>query len=275
VEARVVYVGYGVTAPEQGYDDYKGVEARGKVVAFIFGTPPSFESSLRAHYFAFDKKAANVVKHGAVGVLFLNDPVLEQIYSFQQPLDALVFPHLAWLDAQGRPNDYFPELRGGAFLSLDAAKNVFEGSAHSADEVFAAAKAGKQLSFDLPWTMKYQSATKLKDMESPNVVAKLAGSDPTLREECVAYTAHLDHLGIGRPVKSDSIYNGALDNASGSADLLEVARAFSSMKSRPRRSILFIAVTGEEAGLLGSDYFAHYPTVKKSSIVANVTWMRI
>jgi Zn-dependent M28 family amino/carboxypeptidase len=270
VEARVVYVGYGVTAAEQGYDDYQGVDATGKVVAFTFGAPPSLESSLHAHYSAFEKKAANAAKHGAVGVLFLTDPILEQIYSFQQEMDALVFPHLAWLDPQGRPNDYYPQLQGGAFLSLDAAKNVFEGSAHSAEEVFAAAKAGKQLSFDLPWTLKNQWASKLKDLQSPNVVARLPGSDPTLRDECVVYTAHLDHLGIGKPVKGDSIYNGALDNASGSADLLEVARAFSSMNPRPRRSILFVSVTGEEAGLLGSDYFTHNPTVKKSSMVANV-----
>jgi Zn-dependent M28 family amino/carboxypeptidase len=136
--------------------------------------------------------------------------------------------------------------------------------------VFAAANAGRQLSFDLPWTFKYRGVTNWKDTQSPNVVAKLPGSDPTLREEYVVYTAHLDHLGIGKPVNGDGIYNGALDNGSGSADLLEVARAFSRMNPRPRRSILFVSVTGEEAGLLGSDYFAHYPTVKKSSIVANV-----
>jgi Zn-dependent M28 family amino/carboxypeptidase len=270
VEARVVYVGYGVTAPEQGYDDYKGVDAKGKVVAYIFGAPPSFESSMRAHYSSFEKKTANAVAHGAVGVLFLDDPVLEHLYSFQQQLDALVFPHLAWVDAQGRPNDYFPELKGGAVLSLDATKDVFKGSAHGVEEVFAAAKAEKQVSFDLPWTLKNQWASRFKDIQSPNVVAKLPGSDPALREEYVVYTAHLDHLGIGEPVKGDNIYNGALDNGSGSADLIEVARAFSRMNPRPRRSILFVSVTGEEAGLLGSDYFAHYPTVKKSSIVANV-----
>jgi hypothetical protein len=270
VEAPVIYVGYGVTAPEQSYDDYKGVDARGKVVAVIFGAPPSFEGSLRAHYTSGEKKAANAVAHGAVGVIGLDDPVLEQLYSFQQQLDALVFPSLAWLDPQGRPNGFYPELKGGAFLSLDAVKEFFEGCAHSADEVFVAAKAGRQLSFDLPWTFKYRGVTNWKDTQSPNVVAKLPGSDPTLREEYVVYTAHLDHLGIGKPVNGDGIYNGALDNGSGSADLLEVARAFSRMNPRPRRSILFVSVTGEEAGLLGSDYFAHYPTVKKSSIVANV-----
>jgi Zn-dependent M28 family amino/carboxypeptidase len=102
------------------------------------------------------------------------------------------------------------------------------------------------------------------------VVAKLEGSDPALKSEYLVYSAHLDHVGIGEPVNGDKIYNGALDNASGSATLLEVARAFSTMNPRPRRSILFVLVTGEEAGLLGSDYFAHYPTVPKSSIVADL-----
>lgn len=270
LEAPVIYVGYGVTAPEQGYDDYKGVDARGKVVAGIFGAPPSFEGSLRAHYSSGEKKAANAVAHGAVGIIGLDDPVLEQIYSFQQQVDALVFPNLAWLDPQGRPNAVYPELKGGAFLSMDASKKFFEGSAHSADEVFAAAKAGKRMSFDLPWTFKFQGVTNWKDEKSPNVVAKLPGSDPALREEYVVYTAHLDHLGIGKPVNGDNIYNGALDNGSGSADLIEIARAFSKVNPRPRRSILFVSVTAEEEGLLGSDYFAHFPTVKKKAIVANV-----
>ncbi|HXM92355.1 MAG TPA: M28 family peptidase, partial [Candidatus Dormibacteraeota bacterium] len=124
--------------------------------------------------------------------------------------------------------------------------------------------------FVMPITAKIHNVTGLQDVASRNVVAKLEGSDPTLKNEYVVYSAHLDHLGIGEPVKGDGIYNGALDNASGSAILLEVARAFSGMKTRPRRSILFLSVTGEEAGLLGSDYFAHYPTVNKSSVVANV-----
>jgi Zn-dependent M28 family amino/carboxypeptidase len=270
LEAPVIYVGYGVTAPEQRYDDYKGVDAKGKVVAVIFGAPPSFEGSLRAHYSSGEKKAANAVAHGAIGIIGLDDPVLEQIYSFQQQVDALVFPNLAWLDPQGRPNAVYPQLKGGAYLSMGATKRFFEGSAHSADEVFAAAKAGKQMSFDLPWTFKFQGESNWKDKQSPNVVAKLPGSDPALREEYVVYTAHLDHLGIGVPVNGDNIYNGALDNGSGSADLIEIARAFSRMNPRPKRSILFVSVTAEEEGLLGSDYFAHFPTVKKNAIVANV-----
>jgi hypothetical protein len=270
VEAPVVYVGFGVTAPDQGYNDYKGVDVKGKIVAVIFGAPPSFESSMRAHYSSLETKLANAVQHGAVGVLGVDDPMLEQIYSFKNQVSDLAFPQSSWLDAHGQPNDYHPELRGAAYLSLDAAKKFFEGSGHRADEVFAAAKSGKPVSFAVPVTAKIHNVTKLEDIQSPNVIGKLRGSDPTLREQYVVYTAHLDHLGIGEPVKGDRIYNGALDNASGSACVLEIARAFARMKPGPRRSILFVAVTGEEEGLLGSNFFAHYPTVPKNSIVANI-----
>jgi len=246
LEAPVVYVGFGVTAPEQGYDDYVGVEAKGKVVAYVFGAPPQFESTMRAHYSAHEAKAANAAAHGAV------------------------FPDMRWLDARGQPNDYFPELRGSAILNMETTARMFQGSGKSPEEIYATAKEGKPSSLTLPVTAKIKIVSKLQSIHSPNVVARLQGSDPKLRDECVVYTAHLDHLGIGEAVNGDKIYNGALDNASGSASMLEIARAYSQMKPRPRRSILFVSVTGEEEGLLGSDYFAHYPPVDKSHLVANI-----
>jgi hypothetical protein len=270
VEAPVVFVGHGVTAPEQGYDDYKGVDAKGKIVAVIYGAPPSFDSSVRANYSSSEIRAQNAVAHGAVGIILINDPLLEGMYPFQERVRDLAFPTMNWLDKAGQPNDYFPQLKGLVGLSMDATKDFFAGSAHTADEVFAAAKAGKPLSFDLSMTARIRTVSRLSDLHSPNVVAVLKGSDSSLAAQHVAFTAHLDHLGIGEPVNGDKIYNGALDNASGSAILLEVARAYAQMNPRPKRSILFIAVTGEEAGLLGSDYFADYPTVDKKSMVADV-----
>jgi hypothetical protein len=269
VEAPIVYVGFGVTAPEQNFDDYKGIDAKGKIVALVFEAP-NFESSLKAHYSSFDVKFANAVAHGAVGVIILSDPVLESIYPFKERVRDLSRPGLRWLEKNGTPHDSFPELKGGADLDPETTKKLFEGSGHSAEEVFAAAKDGKSLAFRLPVSAKIRDVQKLTDVSSPNVVAKLEGSDPALKNEYIVYTAHLDHLGVGEPVNGDSIYNGALDNASGSAVMLEVARAFTTMKPRPKRSILFVSVTGEEAGLLGSDYFASNPTVPKSAIVANV-----
>src|SRR5262245_31926251 len=127
------------------------------------------------------------------------------------------------------------------------------------------------MSFPLPVIAKLHIVSHRKDLHGPNVIARLRGSDPALQDEYVVYTAHSDHVGIRQPVDGDAIYNGALDNASGVACLLEIAKAYSRMTPRPRRSILFVSVTGEEADLLGSDYFAHYPTVPKGSIVGDIT----
>lgn len=269
VEAPVVFVGFGVTAPDEHYDDYQGIDAHGKIVAFLSGAP-NFPSSIRAHYSSSYGKYANAVAHGAVGTIQVDDPISEQIYSFNTKVRDLAIPQFRWLSPEGQPNNYSSQLQGNAILSMIATEKFFEGSPHASQEIFAAAQAGKSLSFDMPFTARIHNATKLEDVKSPNVVAKLEGRDPSLKNEFVAFTAHLDHLGTGEPVKGDRIYNGALDNASGSAVLVELARAFSSLKSRPRRSILFLAVTAEEAGLLGSDYFAHYPTVPKKDIVADI-----
>ena len=268
IEAPVVFVGYGVTAPEQGYDDYKGVDAKGKIVALIFGAP-DFPSSIRAYYTSPAVKTRTAIAHGAIGVIVLNDPNFEQMYPFSKRVRDLILPEVRWLDKQGLPNPYFPELKGVAFLSTDASRHLFDGSSHTAEEVFAAANAGKLAPFALPITAKIRNVTHSQDTHSSNVVARLEGSDRALTGALV-YSAHLDHLGIGEPVAGDNIYNGALDNASGSATILEVARAFSRMQPKPRRSILFLAFTGEEAGLIGSDYFAHNPTIPKESIVADV-----
>jgi hypothetical protein len=215
-------------------------------------------------------KRANAAAHGAVGAIVLDSPAQEQSYPFKDRVSDLVLPDLRWLDAKGQPNDYFPELRGLAFLSMPATARVFEKSGKSADQVYAAAKDGKPFSFALAVTAEMKTASQLADVRSPNVIARVPGSDPKLRDEYVVYSAHLDHLGIGEPVNGDNIYNGALDNASGSACLLEIARAYSQMSPRPSRSMLFVSVTGEEEGLLGSDYFAHYPGVGKDHLVADI-----
>lgn len=270
VDAPVVFVGFGITAPELHYDSYQGVDAKGKIVALVYGAPPQFESSMRAHYSSALTKRANAVAHGAVGYVTLYDPRLEHLYSFQHRVKDMGSPDLNWLDPQGRPNDQFPELRAIAGISLDGARKFLDASGHPAEEVFASAAAGNPKSFATPFGFRIHVATKGEDVRSPNVVARLPGSDPSLRGEYVVCTAHLDHMGIGEPVNGDNVYHGALDNASGTAALLEIAQAMSGLRPRPRRSILFVSVTGEEEGLLGADYFAHYPPVRKSALVADV-----
>ena len=268
-EAPVVFVGFGVTAPEQHYDDYKGIDVHGKIVAVI-SAAPHFESAISAHFTSTFIKARNAVAHGAVGLIVLDDPTLEDEYPFAMRARDAGKPSFRWLDQQGLPNDATPELRGVAFLSLRATEQLFEGSRYTANQVFKMAKAGALKSFGLPLTIKIATATDWVDVQSHNVVAKIEGSDPVLKDEYLVYTAHLDHLGIGDPVNGDSIYNGALDNASGAAILLEVARAFTELKPATRRSILFLSGTAEEEGLLGSDYYAHNPTVPHDSLVADL-----
>ena len=270
VQASVVYVGFGVTAPDQGYDDYAGVDTKGKIVAYLFGAPPQFEATMRAHYSSRAVKEANAAAHGAVARIGIDSPTLEQVYSFKDQARDLQFPKMRWLGPQGQPNDYFSELQGAVQLSMEGTAKLFEESGKSTADIYATAKDGKPLSFALPVAAQIKTVSKFEDIHSPNVVARLRGSDPELRDQYVVYTAHLDHMGIGQPVNGDKIYNGALDNAAGSACLLEIARAFSHMRPPPRRSILFVSVTGEEEGLLGSDYFAHYPTVPKDGLVADI-----
>jgi Peptidase family M28/PA domain len=268
VEAGVVYVGYGVTAPDQDYDDYKGVDAKGKIVAILFGAPPKFPTTLRAHYSSGLEKATNAVAHGAVGRIYLDTPLQEQIYGFKHQLHDLAFPNLCWLGPEGKPNPY---VEGPSVtVSMEGVKKLFDGSGKTPDQLYKAAQESRPMSFVLAETVNIHVATQLKALRSPNVVALLRGRDPGVREEYVVFTAHSDHLGIGEPMDGDNIYNGAVDNASGTAALLEIARAYSQIKPRPRRSILFVSVTAEEAGLLGSDYFAHFPTVPKDTMVADI-----
>jgi hypothetical protein len=270
VEAPIVFVGYGVTAQDEGYDDYAGVDTKGKIIAYLFGAPSAFETAIRAHYSSSQMKAATAVAHGAVGRILLYSPDLERQYPFKDRVRDLAYPDMKWLNPQGEPNDYLPDLRCTAVLSLEATAKIFENSGRSLEEIYAAAKAGTPSSMSLPVSARIKTVSKFKDLKSPNVVARLQGSDPNLKDEYVVYSAHLDHIGIGDPVNGDSIYNGAMDNASGSATLLEIARAYSQMKQPPRRSVLFLLVSGEELGLLGSDYFVHHPTVANSSMVADL-----
>jgi hypothetical protein len=268
VTAPVVFAGFGVTAPERGYDDYQGIDAKGKIVVLLTGAPPSFPAAERAHYASSRLKRENAVGRGAVGILVVR--TRDQSFPWDRAVRQSRRGSMRWLDADGTPADISPALRGAATLSDSAAALVFEGAPQSLSQVLDAAAAGKPKAFDLPLRATLRTVSTYQRLQSPNVAGMLQGSDARLRDEVVVYTAHLDHLGIGEPVKGDSIYNGALDNASGTAALLEVARAFTSLPTGPRRSVLFVAVTGEEEGLLGSDYFVEHPTVPLERIVANV-----
>lgn len=268
VTAPLVFAGFGVTAPDRDYDDYRGVDAKGKIVVLLSGGPPSFPAAERAHFASTRGKRENAVRRGAVGIITLR--TRDQTFPWTRLLSHARGGDMRWLDREGKPADTWEALRGLATLSDSAARHLFEGAPQPLEEVLAAAEGGKPPAFDLPIRATLRTVTEHAEITSPNVAGMLPGSDPRLSDEVVVYTAHLDHMGIGEPVKGDSIYNGAFDNASGTAAMLEVARAFASLPTAPRRSVLFLAVTAEEKGLLGSDYFAEYPTVPLERIVANV-----
>jgi Zn-dependent M28 family amino/carboxypeptidase len=268
VTAPLVLAGFGVTAPDRGYDDYRAVDPKGKIVVLLTGAPSSFAPAERAHYATARIKFQNAVRRGAVGVLVVR--TRDQTFPWDRLTRQARAGGMRWLDSKGEPADVFPALRGVAILSDTGAARLFEGAPASLAQVLTDAAAGKPPAFDLPVRATLRTVSEHERLESPNVAGLLRGTDPRLRDEVVVLSAHLDHLGVGEPVKGDSIYNGALDNASGSAALLEVAGAFTALPRPPRRSVLFLAVTGEEMGLLGSDYFAEYPTVPIDRIVANV-----
>ena len=268
--APLVFVGFGITAPEFDYDDYAGLDVKGKIVAVIFGAPAAFPSEERAHFASGIEKSRLAAARGAVGYLALRTPETDALLPWNRSVIGAELPGFRWLDPNGVPNDSFKELRAGATLSNEGADRLFAGAAESWTAAQKDAQDGKLHGFDLPVKLRMHVVSKHREVNSPNVVAVLRGSDPALSGEYVIYSAHTDHLGIGRPLNGDGIYNGAVDDASGVSALIEMAKAFASLPKRPNRSTLFLAATAEEKGLLGADYFAHYPTVPASSLVADV-----
>lgn len=271
VRSEVVYVGFGIHAPEMGYSDFDGIDIEGKIIAVFGGAPASFPHNERAYYSSGRTKAEELVRRGAVGWIGLQSRESQQRVPWKRvSMNAGRRPGMAWVNLSGEAADYHPELLGAATLSPAAAARLFAGTPLSFEEAMDAAEAGVPRSTPLGVEVSLERRTRHERTTSPNVIGVLPGSDPRLADEFVVYTAHLDHVGTGAAVDGDDIYNGAYDNAMGVALMIEAARAFAELPKAPRRSILFIALTGEERGLLGSDYFAHYPTVPGDRMVANV-----
>ncbi|MEZ5291906.1 MAG: M28 family metallopeptidase [Vicinamibacterales bacterium] len=270
-DAPVVFVGYGVSAPALGYDDYgSGVDVKGKVIAYLSGAPAMLPSNERAYYSSGPAKDAEAIKRGAIGTISFTSPD-DPRFRWDVSVAANTQGSYAWVDAQGNPNRGDAAIRGSASLNHSGVEALFAGAAQSPAEVFAAAAKSVPQAFDLATRVSIATRSTHTDVESANAVARLEGSDPALKNEHVVYVAHVDHFGRGVAMNGDDIYNGAHDNASGVAIVLEVARAYAALPTPPRRSVLFLFVTAEERGLLGSDYFARHPTVPADSIVADLT----
>ncbi len=270
-EAEAVFVGYGIHAPEFGHDDYEGVDVDGKIVVYFSGVPDIFDNESRAHFNSGSVKINEASERGAVGAISLSTRNDDDHSGWPQSTPG---PVMTWQWPDGRADTSGPNIRGAAVLHPAKAPLLFEGAAHSyADVRDAAMEKGEATgSFDLAIKVSMAGALTRQTFTSPNVVGLIPGRNPELRDEYVVLTAHLDHVGIDEADirgGKDGINNGAMDNAIGVATLLEAARDFMG-DGAPARSILIVALTAEEKGLLGADYFAHFPTTGDGEMVANV-----
>jgi Zn-dependent M28 family amino/carboxypeptidase len=269
-DAEAVFVGHGITAPEWNWDDFKGVDVKGKVVVLFTNEPTStdpkfFDGRALTYYGRWTYKYEEAVRRGAVGAIIIHTTptagygwqVVRNSWARETPFVKLA-PGEASLGLQG----WVTREAGEKLLAL-AGKSVDELLAASEKRDFKPIPLGVRIRADIP--------SKVRDVQTRNVAALVPGSDPKLKDEVVIFSAHWDHLGIGTPVNGDAIYNGAIDNATGCAILLELARAWAAQPQKPKRSALFLSVTAEEGGLRGSEYYAAHPIFapSKTAIALN------
>lgn len=267
VEAPLVFAGHGLSIPEAGHDDYKGLDVRGKLVVYLNGAPPSIPGPLAAHSQSAGERSEALRKAGAIGTVAIPNPRTMDI-PWERAALARFLPSMTLADPSLDDNR---GLKLGVTFNPARADTLLAGSGHTIKEILDAADSGRPLPhFEIPATLRAAVAVTRADVTSENVVALLPGSHPALRDEYVVFSAHLDHLGVGKPINGDAIYNGAMDNASGVASLLDVAAMLKESGRSLRRSVVFAAVTGEEKGLLGSKLFASNPTVGRGKIVADI-----
>jgi hypothetical protein len=272
INASIVFVGYGVVAPDYKRDDYRGIDVKGKIVAFVAGAPSKYDGEERAFFSSPATKARIAAEHGAIGAVQLesprggrgNFPVATLARSWDRE-------RVTW--SNGKTSGGAEGVPVLGTLSTSAAAKMFAGTRIGWDQIRKAADSDDAAfkPVALNGTLSVAIRTETRPMPSSNVIGVLPGSDPRLQDEVVILSAHLDHIGVGAPDKTgDTINNGAEDNAIGIASLIEEAKRFVASGKPPRRTILFLAVTAEEKGLIGSDYFANNPTVPLKSIVADV-----
>jgi len=263
IDAPIVFVGYGITAPENKWDDYKGVDLKGKVALLFVNEPTSddpkfFKGKALTYYGRWTYKFEETARHGAVATLIIHRRDLAS-YGWE-----------VVRNSNGKDKSYLhldgtPHLQGASWIQLDVAKKLAAMSGTDVDKMFQQAQSREFKPVELPVRLKAHVVSTVRPFNSRNVLAMLPGNDPARRDETVMYTAHYDHLGIDTSAKGDNIYNGAVDNGTGCGIILELARAWSQAQQlgqqAPPRSILFAAVTAEEQGLLGSEFLGkHFAT---------------
>jgi Zn-dependent M28 family amino/carboxypeptidase len=259
-EAQAIFVGHGITAPEFKWDDFKGVDVTGKLLVVFTNEPPStdpkfFDGRALTYYGRWVYKYEEAVRRGARGLVIIHTretagygwDVVRSSWGREQPYVKL---------AEGQRS-----LSLAGWVSRDAGEKLLALAGKSVDQLLAAADRPDFKPIPLDITVRCHLTSKIRELNTRNVVALIPGSDPVLKNEVVIYSAHWDHLGIATPVNGDAIYNGAIDNASGCAILLELAHAWAALPQKPKRSALFLAVTAEEGGLRGSEYYATHPII--------------
>jgi hypothetical protein len=290
MEAPMVFVGYGLSIPEAGWDDFAGLDLHGKVAVYVNAFPPAKVSdNVKSHVNTADERWLALKRAGAIGVATIAPPRAPAVAVAPNAPAAAATPPAPDRGGAGAPAGRGPATPQPLIVLADRALNdaagesvamaltargaaaVLAGSGHTIDEINQLVAANKPLPrFALTGTLKAHAALRRAPVDSTNLVGMVEGSDPVLKSEYVIMSAHLDHLGVGRPVNGDSIYNGAMDNASGIASVIETARLLKASGVATKRSVLFLAVTAEEKGELGSRYFANRPTVPFKQIVADL-----
>lgn len=270
-DGEAVFVGHGIAAPEWKWDDYKGVDVRGKVVVLFTNEPASdnpkfFEGRALTYYGRWSYKYEEATRRGAVAAVIIHTTptagygwdVVRSSWGRQNSYVAL------------RPGEHALSL--AAWVTRDAGQKLLSLAGKGVDELLAASESPEFRPIPLGIRIHGSIPSKVRMLNSRNVAAVVPGSDPKLKDEVVIYSAHWDHLGMGEPINGDSIYNGAIDNATGCAMLLELARAWAALPQKPRRSALFLSVTGEEDGLRGSAYYASHPIFPPAKTAINLNY---
>ncbi len=267
LSGQLAFAGYGASEPSLGYDDYAGLDVKGKVVLVVRGAPDKFSSSVMAHTMNPTSILKAAAEHGAIGVIMCTADSSARFGALRGGQYSVIGKDGTVVISR---TFYSDDVKVLGQFSYPIFNNLVNGAGKTIQTLLAQMKGGQPASFAIDAGIKISYTSTYNDIISYNVVGKIEGSDPKLKNEYVVHSAHLDHLGIGRPVEGDSIYNGAHDNASGCASVMAIAKIYSGIKNKPKRSILTVLLTGEELGDLGSGYFAARPTVPVKSIVADV-----
>lgn len=265
--APLVFIGYGLKIPEKNLDELAGLDLRGKIAVYISGSPADIPAALGSHYQTGAERWKALREAGVIGTIGVPNPSSMDVpwsrISLNRNHPAMDLADPEFNETEG--------LQISVLFNPASAEKLFVDSGHTFAEIAALAKERQPLPhFALNESLEVHAEILTKQVESANLVAKLPGSDPALEDQYVVLSAHIDHLGIGEPVNGDRIYNGAMDDGSGTAVVLDVAGQLKAHPEKLGRSILFLLVTGEEKGLLGSKYFAKKPTVPRQSIVADI-----